>query len=232
MKQRTWITAHSGCEGTPENSMASIEAGIALGADCVEIDVRLGSGGTLWLAHDLPADLSGLVPLKDAFQLIRAGGVAVNCDLKEEDALLPALRLAENRGLCPEKLIFTGSVAPKLLKERPDVVRRSRVFLNSEVLARYVCPGEKLDRAGQTAFFLNDPERTAKSLHALGVEAMNMPYQYAPPRLIAEMRSRGIALSLWTIDDEDALRALMGEGLTNITTRCVTKALKAREAAG
>ena len=40
MNRKIMITAHSGCEGTPENSLASIEKGIALGADCVEIDVR------------------------------------------------------------------------------------------------------------------------------------------------------------------------------------------------
>ena len=51
MKQKTWIADHSGCEDTPDNSVASIEAGTALGADCSEIDVRADSGGTLSLCQ-------------------------------------------------------------------------------------------------------------------------------------------------------------------------------------
>ena len=39
------ITGHSGCEGTPRDSMASIERAAALGADAVEVDVRRGSNG-------------------------------------------------------------------------------------------------------------------------------------------------------------------------------------------
>ncbi len=41
-----YITAHSGCENTPENSMESVRTGIALGADFVEVDVRLDPKGT------------------------------------------------------------------------------------------------------------------------------------------------------------------------------------------
>ncbi len=47
MKQRPWIASHSGREGTPDNIIASIEAGIALGSDCVEVGVRADRDGLL-----------------------------------------------------------------------------------------------------------------------------------------------------------------------------------------
>ena len=40
------ITAHTGCEGTPDNSLDSIRAGVAAGADIVEIDLHFLPDGT------------------------------------------------------------------------------------------------------------------------------------------------------------------------------------------
>lgn len=36
----TYITAHSGCEGTPAGSMESITRALELGANFIEVDVR------------------------------------------------------------------------------------------------------------------------------------------------------------------------------------------------
>jgi glycerophosphoryl diester phosphodiesterase len=47
------IVAHRGAwHGAPENSLASIEKAIAVGADIVEIDVRKSADGELFLMHD------------------------------------------------------------------------------------------------------------------------------------------------------------------------------------
>ena len=175
MKQRILITAHSGCEGTPDNSIASIQTAIALGADCAEVDIRMDAQGRLWLTHDLTAFFDGLTPLEDAFSLIRDSGIAVNCDLKEYGALLPVLSLADEFGIGPEKLIFSGSVDTALLERQPEIARRSRVFLNSEELARDMLKADLPDRIGQTACFLSHPETVASRLRALGAEALNAP---------------------------------------------------------
>ena len=224
------ITAHSGCEGTPDNSMASIEKGIALGTDCVEIDVRADGNGRLWLTHDLPEDYAGLVPLEEAFDVIGKSGIAVNCDLKEYGALLPVLSLADEFGIGPEKLIFSGSVDTALLERQPEIARRSRVFLNSEELARDLLKADPPDRIGQTAFFLSHPETVASRLRALGAEALNAPYKHMPNALIAVLRANGVALSLWTLNNEAALKEFMEKDLLSVTTRCVSLALSIRDA--
>ena len=227
-KRNVMITAHSGCEGTPENSMASIEKGIDLGADCVEIDVRCDNAGKLWLTHDLPEDFSSLVPLEDAFALVRESGVAVNCDLKEYAALFPTLALAEKCGITREQLIFSGSVDAALLERHAEVLRRSRVFLNAEELVRDMLKTEPTGRPEQTAFFLENAELVARRLRALGAEALNAPYQYMPDELIDRLRAGNVALSLWTINQEEALRQFMAKDLLNITTRNVAAALAVR----
>ena len=57
------ITAHSGCEGTPDNSMESIRKGIELGADCIEIDIRMDPHGEQRLTHNELEDYSDALPL-------------------------------------------------------------------------------------------------------------------------------------------------------------------------
>ena len=224
------ITAHSGCEGTPDNSLASIEKGIALGADCVEIDIRADRSGKLWLTHDLPEDFSGLVSLEEAFALIGKSGIAVNCDLKEYGALIPTLELAEKNGIGTDRLIFSGSVDTALLEKEPEITRRSKVFLNSEELVRDLTKGELPDRLGQSAFLLANASLAAERLHTLGAAALNAPYKYTPDELIAKMRARNVALSLWTLNEEAALREFMQKDLLNITTRTVSLELAVRNA--
>ncbi len=226
------ITAHSGCEGTPDNSMASIEKGIALGADCVEIDVRADGNGRLWLTHDLPDDYAGLVPLEEAFDVIGKSGIAVNCDLKEYGALLPVLALADDFGIGPEKLIFSGSVDTALLEKEPEIARRARIFLNSEELVRDLMKTDLPDRIGQTAFMLAHAGCVADRFHALHAEALNVPYKYVPDELIAKLRARNVALSLWTLNTEAALKEFMEKDLLNITTRAVSLALAVRDGVG
>ena len=47
----TYITAHTGCEGTPWNSIEHIEAALSSGAETVEIDIQ-NDGELLYLSHD------------------------------------------------------------------------------------------------------------------------------------------------------------------------------------
>lgn len=228
MNQKTMITAHSGCEGTPDNSIASIETGIALGADCVEIDIRMDAQGRLWLTHDLPALFSGLTSVEDAFSLIQKSGIAVNCDLKEYEALLPTIKLADRYNIGPDRLIFSGSVDTALLEKKPEIARRSRIFLNSEELVKDLSNIELPDRVGQTAFLLANASLAAERLHALGAEALNAPYKYTPDQLIGMLRTRNVSLSLWTLNNEAALREFITKDLLNIITRIPSAALRIR----
>lgn len=228
MKSSVMITAHSGCEETPDNSIASIETAVRLEADCVEIDLRADRDGGLFLTHDMPDSFSGLVSLETAFEAIRRGGIAVNCDLKEECALLPTLETAKFCGIGREQLIFSGSVSPCLLEQNPDITDHCRIFLNSEVLVRDLFPDTQADRLKQTELLLNNIQRAAERLHALRAAAINFPYAHMSPALFTELRKRCIGISLWTLNDEDVLRKYMKMDVLNITTRKPSTALSIR----
>ena len=164
--------------------------------------------------------------------LIHESGIAVNCDLKEPTALLPTLALAQKMGIDREKLIFSGSVDPALLEAHPEVARSSRIFLNSEELVRDMMQGDPPDRVGQTIFLLMNSRQVAKRMRALGAEALNAPYLLVPDELIIVLRARDVALSLWTVNEDDALREYMAKDLLNITTRRPAAALAVRGALG
>ena len=52
MSDKTLITAHSGSDGTPDNSLACVEYALSTDADAFEVDVRRLADGTLALGHD------------------------------------------------------------------------------------------------------------------------------------------------------------------------------------
>jgi len=222
------ITAHSGCEGTPDNSMESILKGIELEADCVEIDIRMDADGALWLTHDATGDYSDAVPLETALRTIARSGIAVNCDLKEYSTLYPVLKMADECGIPRQNLIFSGSVDIALLQKDPEIVGRARIFLNSEEICRWLAPDQPDERPEHTKYITDNAAKVAQFLRELGVEALNAPYKHTTGEMIQAMRTNGVELSLWTVNDEDEQVRLMKEDLLNMTTRKAASALRIR----
>lgn len=55
--RRVWVVGHRGAAGhAPENTLAAVQQGIALGVDFVEIDVRRTADGALVALHDETVD--------------------------------------------------------------------------------------------------------------------------------------------------------------------------------
>ena len=81
MSDNIQITAHSGSDGTPDNSLACVEYALSTAVDAFEVDVRRLADGTLALGHDA-ADHTAPT-LREVLALAAAKpGVRVNCDLK------------------------------------------------------------------------------------------------------------------------------------------------------
>lgn len=222
------ITAHSGCENTPENSMESVRKGISLGADCVEIDIHMDEKGALFLSHDAKVDYTHAVPLQQALSAIAQSSVAVNCDLKEKRVLYRVLDMAEKCSVPRERLIFSGSVDIALLLKDPQIARRVRIFLNSEEICYWLAPELPDERWTHTRYLTDEAGKTAAFLRELGVEALNAPYKYATDTWMEAMGREGVALSLWTVNDEEDQKRLLCKDIQNLTTRSVGTALRLR----
>ena len=223
------ITAHSGCEGTPDNSMESIYKGIELGADCIEIDIRMDPEGKLRLTHNEPECWDDLIELETALPVILNGGTAVNCDLKEEKLLYPVLEALESAGFPREKMVFSGSVNVALLKADPTIVQRARIFLNLEQLLSHIITEIPQAKEEAAVCFDEHIEEIAALVKALGVECINPSFRIMPHERIEAALAHGIQLSLWTANEPEDQAALLQEDLINMTTRQVESALRLRK---
>ena len=238
----TAITAHSGCEGTPLDSLDSVDMGISVGADCVEVDVQLDEEGVPRLTHDARADYSGTATLESAFKRIADTSMGINCDLKTPRALYPVLALAKRFGLNDGRLIFSGSVSCDLLASDPDIARDARIYLNIEEIAKYFYSAGAQDFAHALRkpwsvvdshldeLLENDIPLICRAAASVGAYAVNAPYAHMTDEHIAHFAKCGTRLSLWTVNDESAQSRLLSLNLCNITTTNVRRALSIRNA--
>lgn len=104
------VIAHRGAHaGHPENSLAAVRAGIAMGVDYVELDVRTAADGTLVLKHDAltPGD-AGLARFDEALALLAGAKTDLYLDWKAAtaEALVQSLR---RHGMAGRAVVY-GSV--------------------------------------------------------------------------------------------------------------------------
>ncbi|RSX58391.1 hypothetical protein D2E24_0270 [Bifidobacterium samirii] len=238
------ITAHSGSEGTPDNSREFFDAFIAGGVDCLEVDVRRDEHGDLCLGHDHPetSDGHGTVLLADLFAAMAdfPQGAAINCDLKENGLERSVLDLADRAGIA-ERVIFSGTVCPTACVRSDGDGSRARVLYNPENLIPDFYSGTErfanlavgasqpagLPAEAMTLPCADDDNWAALLDYCLSapVAALNINYRVMTPARMDECAARGVPLSVWTVDDPCAQRRFMNAGVFNLTTRLPHQAM-------
>lgn len=202
---KTIITAHSGCEGTPDNSLEHIHAAIASGAEMIEVDLRMAEDGTLYLSHDVPKDINQRPTLKQLFELIaKTEYMEINLDAKTEGLIASAMALAGAYGLTG-RIIFTGSVA----RDRALAVSLGTDVWHNLEWGETVQDG--LD------WILKD-----------GSPLLNVHYLMVTRSRNDLLRANGRGFSAWTVNDEMNLRRCLNMGVCNITTRNPVLAVQLR----
>ena len=208
------VTAHSGCENTPENSLESMVAGIAAGADTVEIDVRATRDGTPILMHDpyvlrkgtdiavgeleiheLNSDGADNDPassgrrravtaLEQALELIGSYDVTVNLDVKDDLCIEGVVRLIRRHDLC-EMVVLTGCPPA-----RADILRSLApelpVLLNAEAP-----PGDLSE--GDYSRFVDLTCQLATRHHCCGI---NVAFHECRPELMIHGFQRYLPISV------------------------------------
>lgn len=206
------ITAHSGCEGTPDNSIEHIKTAIASGAEMLEIDIR-EHDGTLYLTHDSAADYAACATLAQCFELVaETDDLCINCDVKTFGLTEKVCRLAAQYGM-ESRIVFTGSVGAE-----------ERKFLAASPadwwLSLWRSPWERKHFAEACAEYasMNDLYRI-----------INLDYKMVNDALLDKTKENGYMLSVWTVNNEKDIRRMMKSGIINITTRQPKLALAIRK---
>lgn len=240
-----YITAHSGCEGTPRDSLESVERAVRLGADIVEMDVRRGPDGVLRVSHD-PLTGEGYEkkpPLEAVFLRLRGTGLSLNCDMKEPAALYGALDMAASFGFDRERLILSGCASPEQIARDPALTRRARLYVNVEEILKLLY-FQRYQTGFPPAFqaLMADPwpalrsrpvpeawlEEVVRFARTFRVQGVNLPFRLLTDAFAEKLRKAGVPFSVWTVNEPEELRRCVRAGAENITTLEVRMALEER----
>lgn len=218
---RPLVFAHrGGCKIGPENTIAAFDRGLTAGADGLELDVRLSRDGAAVVCHDRTLD-----------RTTRAAGPLAHRTAAELAQLdVPALRDVLARYPETPIIIELKEPGPLLALAVVEEVRRAgaagRVCLGSFSLsalraARAAAP----EIATSGARF---EVRMALYRSWCGLSPGRVPYQafqvpetsggtrVVSPRFVDLAHKSGIAVQVWTVDEPDDIRRLLGWGVDGI----------------
>jgi glycerophosphoryl diester phosphodiesterase len=212
------VLAHRGAlSGPAENTLGSFWEARRVGADGVELDVRLSGDGALVVHHDadIPglgpvatlkvADLPPCVPLLEA-AVLACGDLFINIELKD---------LPGERGYDPTHplaVLVATFVAERNLLDRVVV---SSFDLTAADAVRAVDPAIPTAWLTPTGF---DQRRALGSVVVRGHAALHPHHASVSPDLIDAAHQAGIAINTWTVDAPDRIRELATAGVDAIIT--------------
>ena len=224
-ENRTLITAHSGADSTPENSIEFVKYALTIGADVLEIDVRMGEKNNLVTSHDQAGN--DALMLQEVFETIKpVSSARINCDLKEYGLEEAVFCLARTCGLQEERLIYSGSVKP-VKKEQPCSWREAEIYWNVEecLPGVYECSeGEEKERITEQM-----TEELVEACESFGISVVNINEKFLKAAIVEQMYQNGIGISAWTVNEENRIMGLLDLGVCNITSRKPRLALALRE---
>jgi glycerophosphoryl diester phosphodiesterase len=238
---RPRIFGHRGSAGThPENTMASYQAAIDIGARYLEMDVHMTRDGEIVVAHD--PDLArccgsaGLIKDVDYDHVAKVdagyGFTRDGAEFPFRGKGLRIPRLAEvlstfpnaffNIDLKPEDVSLTEVV----LKVIDAAKARRRVLLASEHQnrldeVRAMAPDIPTSFGYlEIAAFMQALAAHDDSYQPLG-DAMQIPPEYyswklATPETVALAHHHGVEIHIWTLNDEPSMRAMLELGVDGI----------------
>lgn len=204
------VTAHSGCEGTPDNSEDSIKKAFECGADIVEFDVSFDGNNTPVLSHDTPT--GGEMTADEA--MIKLAGykdLKANIDIKSTLNLAEVQLLAEKHNLL-DRVFFTG-----ISEDFVDAVKT-----DSPKIKYYLNIYDILPENEQSEEYIMSLIKKVKDCGAIGI---NMHYGNASKRMVDAFHASGLLVSLWTVNEEADMVRVLSLLPDNLTTKFPKKLL-------
>jgi glycerophosphoryl diester phosphodiesterase len=221
----TAVFAHRGAtEGFTENTLEAFAEAKRLGADGVELDVRLTADGALAVHHDplVPGlgplaaltvpELPGHIPLLiDALAVCE--GMVVNVEIKNEPG---------QPGHDPRETVAALTAAAIAEVGWVDRVIVSS-FQASTLRAVQVADGRL--PLGVLWPFLTDVEAGLDLAVAEGWSAVHPFVPDATPKLVEQAQAAGLAVNVWTVNGRQDLSMLVELGVEAVITDRLLEAL-------
>ena len=239
VQRRPLVWAHRGASGyAPENTLPAFQKAFQMGADGIELDVQMTKDGELVVCHDetIGRTSNGSGWIKDK-TLAELKALDFSCGQKDfAGVTIPTMREVFEL-LAPTDMIInielkTGIVfylgmAKKLLDLTSECGFSDRVIYSSFnhytiKHIREIAPGAKLG-------FLYADGTIDMPSYAIkhGVQALHPAlYNIQFPGFIEECRQRGLAVNVWTVNEEEHLGLCCKSGVDAIITNYPDKAFE------
>lgn len=224
------IAAHTGCNDTPYNTVESFMEGLRLGADIVEVDLRIVRDGTVILLHDdspyiheydfgqlnepdVRTKIHALygrheiVRLSDVLELAKKHNTRLNLDIKTVAAIEPVIRLVREHDAV-ERVYITGC-SENITNRHSDirVVLNTPTKLTPDERDSYRSFAEKVCLEGTRGCYYG----------------LNMHIDTCRPEVVELAHERGLAVWVYTVNEPDAMLRLIRCGVDAITTKDVAR---------
>jgi len=209
----TAVFAHRGCtEGFTENTIEAFAEARRLGADGVELDVRLTADGALAIHHD--ADLPAHVPLL-ADVLAVCEGMVVNVEIKNAP---------QDPGWDPGEAV--GALTAAAIEEAGWTARVIVSSFQTATLRAVQAADGRLALGALWGFAAEVEPALAAAVEA-GFAAVHPFVATANQGLVERAHAMGLAVNVWTVNAPDDLRAMVATGVDAVITDRLAEALAA-----
>jgi len=214
--ERPFVIGHRGAPAVaPENTLASLEAAVAAGADLVELDVQ----PDLHLGHSPAERPAAAASLDAALELLAARGVGAHLDLKLPGYEREVLELVHRRGLDDRVLFSTTWLDTLRALERlaPELPRAVGYPRDRHGVSRLPWPPGTGPAAAAAARSLM-PARIALLLRRTRATVLALHHTLCSPGTVRVAHARGVPVLAWTANTPAVVLRVAGLGVDAVVS--------------
>jgi glycerophosphoryl diester phosphodiesterase len=213
---RPLVIGHRGAAAeAPENTLESLAAAVAAGADLVEFDVDEG----LVVGHPGRSGAAGPLALDAALGYLAGTSIGIQLDLKIAGAERAIAALVAGHGLDERVVVSSNSarVLRRLAREAPVLLRAISYPRDRAGVAGVPWP-RPLVRAAVATFEPIVRGRVPLLLSSARAGALCLHHALVTPAVVAAVHARGAALVAWTVNEPGRVSELARLGADAITS--------------
>jgi glycerophosphoryl diester phosphodiesterase len=213
---RPLVIGHRGARAVAaENTLVSLEAAVAAGADLVEFDISPG----LRLAHSPEEAPRDAIDLEHALAYLSGHDIGVHLDVKLPGYERDVLDAIHRHGLDGRALVSTAwpAVARTFAEIAPELPRAIGYPRDRYGVSGLPWPGA-LTRAGAASLRAVMPARLPLLLRRSRARALALHHTLCSAAALATAHRLGAPVLAWTVNDPAAMRRLAALGVDGIVT--------------
>lgn len=225
------VIAHRGASHlAPENTLASVQLAWRLGADAVEVDVRLTRDGRIVAIHDETTDRTAGLHLEVAAthsSQLRRLDVGRHKHPKFAGERIPYLDEVLQT-VPPDRQLFVEikcgpEILPPLIQTIAHSGKRSQVVIigfdfDMVKAAKEVLPDVPVYWLCDKRLLVSYGRSLAEKAKACGIDGLDVHWSGLTRRFIRAVKAAGLRLYIWTVDDPAQALRLKAMGADGITT--------------